>query len=220
MCGKENGTTKLGKLRMKFKKFIGLCPTCERVCLQIEEPDGWYCCSNCTWIWEPKEDEPDYVYQCPTCKGRSKFSYPLENGDRVACVTCKTDYVLGEREKMDAVCLYDHDHNWSSYGPGRKSCVRCWIVVASDEEETMETVDHPAHYNPGTYEAINVIEAWDLGFNLGNAVKYIARAGKKGDKIEDLKKAIWYLQREVAYSKWEKHSERVWLDPFESQNVK
>lgn len=63
-----------------------------------------------------------------------------------------------------------------------------------------ETVDHPAHYggaeNP--YEAIKVIEAWSLGFCLGNAVKYIARAGKKGDRLEDLKKARWYLDREIA----------------------
>jgi Protein of unknwon function (DUF3310) len=62
-----------------------------------------------------------------------------------------------------------------------------------------EMVDHPAHYggegNP--YEVILVIEAWELGFCLGNAVKYIARAGKKGDPVEDLKKAAWYLEREI-----------------------
>lgn len=62
-----------------------------------------------------------------------------------------------------------------------------------------EAVNHPAHYggadNP--YEAIKVIEAWHLGFCLGNAVKYISRAGKKGDALEDLKKAAWYLQREI-----------------------
>jgi hypothetical protein len=60
-------------------------------------------------------------------------------------------------------------------------------------------VDHPAHYggaeNP--YEAIKVIEAWALGFHLGNAVKYISRAGRKGDALEDLKKAAWYLQRHI-----------------------
>ena len=63
----------------------------------------------------------------------------------------------------------------------------------------METVNNPDHYkgkdNP--YEAIKVIDAWKLGFCLGNAVKYIARAGYKEDRIEDLKKAIWYLQHEI-----------------------
>ena len=51
-----------------------------------------------------------------------------------------------------------------------------------------EAVNHPAHYGgaDNTYEAIKVIEAWQLGFCLGNAVKYISRAGKKGDALEDL----------------------------------
>lgn len=63
----------------------------------------------------------------------------------------------------------------------------------------MEQVNHPNHYggqgNP--YEAIKVIEAWELNFHLGNAVKYIARAGKKGGAKQDLQKAVWYLQREI-----------------------
>jgi Protein of unknwon function (DUF3310) len=63
-----------------------------------------------------------------------------------------------------------------------------------------EIVDHPEHYggadNP--YEAIKVVEAWKLGFHLGNVVKYIARAGRKGDALEDLKKARWYLDRHIA----------------------
>jgi hypothetical protein len=64
---------------------------------------------------------------------------------------------------------------------------------------TANNVDHPAHYGGNTpYETIKVIEAWALGFHLGNAVKYIARAGKKGDRVEDLKKARWYLDREIA----------------------
>lgn len=63
------------------------------------------------------------------------------------------------------------------------------------------SVDHPDHYggedNP--YEAIKVIEAWDLGFNLGNTAKYISRAGRKdpAKEIEDLKKAAWYLDRQI-----------------------
>ncbi len=48
------------------------------------------------------------------------------------------------------------------------------------------------------YEAIKVIEAWGLGFCLGNTVKYISRAGKKGAVLQDLKKARWYLDREIS----------------------
>lgn len=64
-----------------------------------------------------------------------------------------------------------------------------------------EQVDHPAHYGGKSdpYEAIKVIEAWGLGFCLGNAVKYISRAGKKpdADTLTDLSKAAWYLDREI-----------------------
>ena len=63
-----------------------------------------------------------------------------------------------------------------------------------------DLMNHPPHYRPDSpYEAIKVIEAWGLGFNLGNTVKYIARAGlKTTDAIEDLKKARWYLDREIS----------------------
>lgn len=64
-----------------------------------------------------------------------------------------------------------------------------------------EAVDHPQHYGgaDNVYEAIKVIEAWGLGFCLGNTVKYISRAGKKSDPaLQDLKKARWYLDREIA----------------------
>lgn len=67
------------------------------------------------------------------------------------------------------------------------------------EEVVRNAINHPPHYggadNP--YEAIKVIEAWDLGFHLGNVIKYVSRAGKKGNELEDLKKAAWYLQREI-----------------------
>lgn len=69
------------------------------------------------------------------------------------------------------------------------------------------TVDHPSHYggedNP--YEAIKVIEAWELGFCLGNTIKYIARAGKKknNEAILDLEKARWYLDRVIKKIKGE-----------------
>lgn len=61
----------------------------------------------------------------------------------------------------------------------------------------MSSVDHPSHYNHGRFEVIDVIEDWSLGFCLGNAVKYIGRAGYKGDKIEDLQKAKWYIDRAI-----------------------
>lgn len=68
--------------------------------------------------------------------------------------------------------------------------------------EEKEMVNHPHHYQFGEnneYEAIKVIDAWGLGFSLGNTVKYISRAGKKDPKkeLEDLKKALWYLEHHI-----------------------
>lgn len=55
----------------------------------------------------------------------------------------------------------------------------------------------PDYYKANGLEAFDVIDSFELNFNLGNAFKYIARAGKKDDKVEDLKKAITYLNREI-----------------------
>jgi hypothetical protein len=60
-----------------------------------------------------------------------------------------------------------------------------------------EMVNHPDHYQGNKFEVIDVIEDYDLGFSLGNAIKYILRADKKGNRKQDLKKAIWYIQREI-----------------------
>lgn len=72
---------------------------------------------------------------------------------------------------------------------------------------------NPAHYKKDdpTYETIKVIEAWGLGFCLGNVLKYISRAGEKGDRIEDLKKARWYLDREISRGETEK-PHGVWIE--------
>lgn len=62
-----------------------------------------------------------------------------------------------------------------------------------------EAVDHPSHYRSDSIEAIDVIESWQMNFNLGNVIKYVCRAGlKSSDSIEDLRKAAWYLNREIS----------------------
>jgi hypothetical protein len=68
--------------------------------------------------------------------------------------------------------------------------------------ENKEMVNHPKHYQFGEnneYEAIKVIDAWGLDndFYLGNAVKYLSRAGKKDNTVQDLKKAIWYIEKKI-----------------------
>ena len=66
------------------------------------------------------------------------------------------------------------------------------------DQDNQNMVNHPKHYNYGKYEVIDVIEDWNLGFHLGNAIKYIARSGKKNKGNEDLEKAIWYIKRYIS----------------------
>lgn len=63
-------------------------------------------------------------------------------------------------------------------------------------DSTDETVNHPKHYNQGI-EAIEIIESWNLDFNAGNVIKYLLRAPHKGNTLDDLKKALWYLNRVI-----------------------
>lgn len=64
---------------------------------------------------------------------------------------------------------------------------------------TNDAVNHPSHYTDGKIEVIEYIEDKKLGYHLGNAVKYISRAGKKdpSKEIEDLEKAMWYINRRI-----------------------
>ena len=75
--------------------------------------------------------------------------------------------------------------------------------TAREVDESLDTgfdaVNRPSHYAEGRkYEPIDVIEDWGLGMHLGNATKYISRAGRKGDELEDLKKARWYIDRRIS----------------------
>ena len=60
-----------------------------------------------------------------------------------------------------------------------------------------DNVNHPAHYKVGGIEVIDFIESKNFSYNLGNVIKYVSRADHKGNKLEDLKKAQWYLTREI-----------------------
>lgn len=65
-------------------------------------------------------------------------------------------------------------------------------------EKEIDLINKPPHYqSQGGIESIDVIESFELGFNLGNAIKYILRCENKGNKKQDLEKARWYLNREL-----------------------
>ena len=107
------------------------------------------------------------------------------------CCRCGEDG--GDRDISGAVgCDVDYQFTY-----------HCQVPYMNDDTPTKEiggskdVINHPSHYTSGGMEVIDFIEAKQLGFHLGNAVKYIARAGKKDDYVEDLKKAYWYVERAI-----------------------
>ena len=76
------------------------------------------------------------------------------------------------------------------------------VIAVSTSNKSIHSkadmVNHPPHYKAGGIETLDFIEAKNLGYNLGNVVKYVSRADLKGNKLEDLQKAKWYLERAIA----------------------
>jgi len=72
---------------------------------------------------------------------------------------------------------------------------------SEDIMETNNNVEHPKHYQLNkavtVIEVLDVIDAWELNFSLGNVIKYVLRAGKKLNNVEDLEKAVYYLRRHI-----------------------
>ena len=119
--------------------------------------------------------------------------------DLPICTKCVNEY-------MGIGTCYMHPINSQEAADARKHVLernfRTTDPLANFARRNMATIDenvnHPKHYNMGKFEVIAVIEDWGLGFNLGSAVKYIARAHHKGNELEDLRKAEWYIGREIA----------------------
>lgn len=86
--------------------------------------------------------------------------------------------------------------------------------MTSTPDQRHDSVTRPCHYTFGAVEVIDAIEAWQLGFHLGNVVKYVARAAHKGNYGEDLRKARWYLDREI-----QRNAGEAMLEESESQEA-
>lgn len=95
----------------------------------------------------------------------------------------------------------DRDHVRDQ--PWTKSAEDARVAAFSKKTEPAagigaDPISNPIHYTHGRIiEPIDAIEDWQLSYNLGNAVKYISRAGRKGDAVEDLSKAVFYIQRQI-----------------------
>jgi Zn finger protein HypA/HybF involved in hydrogenase expression len=138
---------------------------------------------------------------CPECE---KVMTPPGAGvsKELTCEGCGVTFVH-KKEKAQG--------RWPKYCPEcppkylkvpKKKEVAVEPVVQTIEEHEVkaikeDVINHPSHYTRGKIEVIDFIENQQLPYHLGNVIKYIARAGYKGDKLEDLKKARWYLDRYI-----------------------
>lgn len=139
---------------------------------------------------------------CPECE---KVMTPPGAGvsKELTCEGCGTTFIH-TKEKAQG--------RWPKYCPEclpkyskvpKKKEVQAIVEKVEPEVKTVElpkqedVINHPSHYTRGKIEVIDFIEDQQLPYHLGNVIKYIARAGHKGDKLEDLKKARWYLDRYI-----------------------
>lgn len=137
---------------------------------------------------------------CPACE---KIMTPPGTGvsRELTCEGCRATFIH-KKEKAQG--------RWPKYCP---TCLPKYSKVPKKKEEVVQIIEeaitqtvalpkedvinHPSHYTRGKIEVIDFIEDQQLPYHLGNVIKYIARAGYKGDKLEDLKKARWYLDRYI-----------------------
>lgn len=140
---------------------------------------------------------------CPECE---KVMTPPEAGysKEITCEACgetfihRKDKPTGRWPKYCPECLPKY-----SKVPKKKDEAAAEEIVQEPEVKPFEmpteedVINHPSHYTRGKIEVIDFIEDQQLPYHLGNVIKYIARAGHKGDKLEDLKKARWYLARYI-----------------------
>jgi hypothetical protein len=127
----------------------------------------------------------------------NKIQHPLPNGTEIE-FKHNDFFIQGQiltREDAVSGWLYKVRVNSAVYSV-RKGEVMA--ILNNQPQETKDMVNHPAHYggdNP--MEVIKIINHYNLNFELGNVAKYVLRSDKKGNKLEDLKKAAWYLQHEI-----------------------
>ena len=139
----------------------------------------------------------------------------MDNNDNKQCKTCFYSELDGQIHPCNHCHEYDKWVKRNIYireAPQTLTeAIKEWVDVKEEDEETKEffermkdVVNKPPHYteHPSGIECIQVTE--HMGFNLGNAIKYIWRCDLKKDAIEDLKKAKWYIEREI--SKREQHN--------------
>ncbi len=158
-------------------------------------------CNKCKYEYSSKLDEP-----CKYCRekcGIATLGYqmsedkfePKEEQSTIehnGCMKC----IYSNLSEFELPCCECKYNNYAT----ETSCLKTKDCFKSNEEKADDEIDmvnHPPHYVGHGIEPIEFIESHNLNFNLGSAVKYIARAPYKGTELLDLKKAKWFIEREI-----------------------
>ena len=173
------------------------CPECMEVMtpppagtkLEVRECEG--CGEPFEYFRKPQGRPRKY---CPDCA--IKFCHKSKKEvEEEANMTTVDSNKTEDRQKIDSKETVDRQKEDSNketvYVPTAEYMAKMYGNIEHD------AVNHPSHYTRGKIEVIDFIEDQQLPYHLGNVIKYIARAGYKGDKLEDLKKARWYLDRYI-----------------------
>jgi hypothetical protein len=125
-----------------------------------------------------------------------------QSGDSITseCPSCESKRLQDQNAQfagqfhVEQISKQFGDDDWIAKPDPNLTAEPAVAALIESQPQVKETVNHPAHYNAGSIEVIDAIEAWQLGFCDGNVVKYVARFRHKNG-VEDLKKARWYLDR-------------------------
>lgn len=107
---------------------------------------------------------------------------------------------IAKKLKLNTNYVYQVKWHWAKTPKGAekpKNKITTFKELSEKVVEDYRMVNHPPHYTAGGIETIDFIEAKELDYHLANVVKYVSRAGRKGELLEDLQKAQWYLNRRI-----------------------
>ena len=177
------------------------CPECEKV---MTPPSAGVSktitCECCGEVFTHTKEKPlgRWPKYCPTCANKLSKPYKkdtsktVEDSKKTEAIHYDVEWNIKPRANQNAEKKHIEDsHKGTVQVPTAEHMDKMYGNIKHD------AVNHPSHYTRGKIEVIDFIEDQQLPYHLGNVIKYIARAGYKGDKLEDLKKARWYLDRYI-----------------------
>jgi len=125
---------------------------------------------------------------------------PKDIAVKAKCSVAYVYNILSDNKVKEIDAKADAQYRTARVGGVMKkvTAIDLQTLVTNLRQGKADNVNHPSHYKAGGIETIDFIEAKKLDYHLGNVVKYITRADLKGNKLEDLQKAQWYLNRAIS----------------------